>query len=51
MFDLDLTDTELEFFAQGEAQEFAGPDTFADLDIGFEKPSLWERLFGKRDER
>jgi hypothetical protein len=51
MFDHELTDTEREFFAEGQALEQAGSDTFADLDHGFEKPSFWKRLFGKTDER
>ena len=51
MFDHELTETEREFFAEGHALEQAGADTFADMDIGFEKPSFWQRLFGKSDER
>lgn len=51
MFDLELTDTEREFFAEGHALEQARTDTFADMDAGFEKPSFWKRLFGKSDER
>ena len=51
MFDTELTDTEMEFFAQGQALEQSGNDDFSDLDAGFEKPSFWQRLFGTSDER
>ena len=50
MFDTNLTDTEREFFAEGEALEQDGADTFADMDAGFEQPSFWKRLFGNSDE-
>ena len=50
MFDLELTDTEAEFFAAGRAIEQANADSFADLDIGFEPPSFWQRLMRRDDE-
>ncbi len=51
MFDLELTDTEAEFFAAGRALEQSAPESFADMDIGFEKPSFWQRLVRRDDER
>lgn len=43
MTDFDLTETEAEFFAAGSAADDA-PDTFADLDVGFERTSFWQRV-------
>jgi hypothetical protein len=52
MFDHELTETERAFFAEGQAlEQQARTDTFADLDHGYEKPTFWQRLFGKSDER
>lgn len=51
MFDLELTDTEAEFFAAGGAYEQASPESFADLDIDFQRPSFWQRLVRRDDER
>lgn len=48
MFDAELTEIEAEFFADGEALE-QPVDSFADLDSDFVRPSLWQRLFGRRD--
>jgi hypothetical protein len=51
MFDLELTDTEAEFFAAGHAYEQGSTESFADMDLGFEKPSFWQRLVRRDDER
>ncbi len=50
MFDFELTDTEAQFFADGRALEQATTESFADMDVGFEKPSFWQRLVGRDDE-
>jgi hypothetical protein len=51
MFDLELTDTEAAFFAAGRAYEQSTTESFADMDIGFEPPSFWQRLTRRDDER
>ena len=40
---------EEEFFRAGAAIGQVEPvDTFEDLDVGYERPGLWQRLFGRR---
>lgn len=49
MFDQELTEIEAEFFAEGRALEQPA-ESFADMDIGFERPSFWRRLFSRDSE-
>src|SRR5688500_7213575 len=45
-----FTDVEEEFFRAGNAlSEVETVESFSDLDIDFQRPSLWQRLFGKQD--
>ena len=48
MNDLELTQTEAEFFAEGLALEQTDNDTFADLDTDMPR-GVWDRMFHKRD--
>jgi len=37
------------FFREGSQMETTEPlETFADLDEGFQRPSIWQRLLGKK---
>jgi hypothetical protein len=44
-----FSDEEEEFFRAGTVTDQAEPvDTFADLDVGYERPGLLQRFFGRR---
>lgn len=44
-----FTEFEEEFFRAGASPaELVKTETFADLDEDYEQPSLWRRLFGRR---
>jgi hypothetical protein len=44
-----FTLVEEEFFKSGNRTDPTGPiETFADLDEGYQPPSLWQRLLGKK---
>jgi hypothetical protein len=44
-----FSDQEEEFFQAGTVQAQVEPvDTFDDLDVGYERPGLLRRLFGRR---
>ena len=45
-----FTDVEEEFFRAGnQLSEVESVESFSDLDLDFQRPSLWQRLFGKQD--
>jgi len=45
---LAFSDVEEEFFRIGNALSEAEPvESFSDLDIDFQRPSLWQRLFSR----
>lgn len=47
-----FTDVEEEFFRAGNAlAEAEAVESFSDLDIDFQRPSLWQRLFSRKQER
>lgn len=47
-----FTDAEEEFFAVGNAMsEGHDIESFADLDRDFQRPSLWQRLFSRKQDR
>ena len=47
-----FTDVEEEFFRAGNAlAEAEAIESFSDLDIDFQRPSLWQRLFARKQER
>ncbi len=46
------TDVEEEFFRSGNAMsETAAVESFADLDRDFQRPTLWQRLFVRSQDR
>ena len=46
-----FTDVEEEFFRAGNAlSEAETVESFSDLDIDFQRPSLWQRLFARTPE-
>jgi len=47
-----FTDVEEEFFRAGnEMSEETTVDSFADLDRDFQRPTLWQRLFVRSQDR
>lgn len=49
---LAFNEVEEEFFRAGNAlTESEGMESFSDLDLDFQRPSLWHRLFGRKQVR
>jgi hypothetical protein len=47
-----FTEGEEEFFRSGSSASEAEPaERFADLDEGYRRPTLWQRLFGRTSAR
>jgi hypothetical protein len=46
-----FTDLDEEFFRTGNAlSELEPVESFSDLDLDFQRPSLWQRLFARKQE-
>jgi hypothetical protein len=43
---LGVSGLEEDFFRTGEAMSSAEPHDFSDLDVGYQRPSLWRTLVG-----